>query len=59
MGGSHGNPFREGGELYNEFTITDKNQELFLTYLNQKKTNKDFILRELTFTEQREVFVNV
>ena len=58
MGGSHGNPFRQGGELLSQYIITGKNQELFITYLTQKKNNKDYLLRELTFTEQRQLILN-
>lgn len=54
MGTSNSNPFREGGQLLSEYSVTQKDTEHFLTYLTHKYTHKEYLLRELTFTEHRE-----
>lgn len=45
MGGTNSNPFREGGELLSEYTITHKTPDHFLTYLTHKRTQKEYLLR--------------
>lgn len=45
MGASSNNPFREGGELMSDFTVTSKNPEAFLTYLTHKRTEKEYVMR--------------
>ena len=57
MGASSNNPFKSG-QLLSEYTVTGKNAEMFITYLTHKRTGKEFLLRELTFTEQRELILN-
>jgi hypothetical protein len=58
MGGSQGNPFRVGGDLMNDYTIDSKNNDLFLTYLTHKQTQKGYLLRELTFNDLREYTIH-
>ena len=41
-----------------DYNITGKNQDLFITYLTHKKTGKEYLIRELTFTEERELIMN-
>lgn len=58
MGPHNSNPFKAGGELLSDYTVTGKNQDLFITYLLHKKTGKEHLLRELTFNEERELIRN-
>jgi hypothetical protein len=53
MGQNQTNPFREGGELMTDFQIQERIPELFLTFLKHKSSNKEYLLRELTFNELR------
>lgn len=59
MGQNNSNPFHEGGAIMNDFQVQQKMPELFLTFLIQKSTNKEYLLRELTFNELREFSIQL
>lgn len=53
MGTTSSNPFREGGELMSDFIVTNKNSEAFLTFLAHNRNGREYVMRELTYTDQR------
>jgi len=53
MGQTSNNPFKEGGQFISDYTVQGKNIDLCLTYLIHKKTQREYLLREITFNDLR------